>query len=262
MFVSYGLFCSKIILLLIILLVFSCSSSMVEESNDFFLSQYGGKVSQIQSKRMELMRKGEKERSPTKSFGWKSSADIVGVVGPVQAYSAFIDTSQITFSEPLGEFYPNLGTLERAKTGFRLPDDMFEIKYNLQLYPRAYRKPQVFFSNIKIPTYDAFGIRTDSGNKKYILVDREALQENIDEINSYKGQEDKEVSLVLIEEQRQSKQRRRLGIVEDVEDVEDEKKESEERLQDKKNGSDEKSNSKESLQKSIGSFIKKTIKKR
>ena len=83
------------------------------------------------------MKKDKKNKKiPGKSqYNWENAADIIGVAGPVQLDSAFIDTSLIVLPEPLEEFYPNLEVFERARADPRLPSSMFKISYISKPYP-------------------------------------------------------------------------------------------------------------------------------
>ncbi|MDA0902084.1 MAG: hypothetical protein O3B09_01570 [Proteobacteria bacterium] len=202
------------IITLLITFVNSCSNRL-EQSNESFLSEYGSDVENITSKRQRYL-SGESFRQVeeiSRGPEWRNSGDILGVSGPINSSSAFVDTSNIELPKPKEQFSPDLQTFERGRVSKSLPVDMFKISYNMNLYPDSYRKKQVSFDDINIPGYDAYGVETDLGNKEYMLVDKEALQENIDYLDYSTTKDDKEISLILINEQRDIKKKRMMGIV-------------------------------------------------
>jgi hypothetical protein len=89
----------------------------------------------------------------------------------------------------------------------KLPQDMFVINYNLYNFPNSYDRVKLSFDDIAIPNSDVFGIKTKLGEKNYQLISYQILQKNIDTINKLSTQEDKQITLELI---RQEKNKKRL----------------------------------------------------
>jgi hypothetical protein len=123
-----------------------------------------------------------------------------------------------------------------------IPDTVFMVSYTNENYPDHYRHPGISFDNIKIPLRDAFGIETSLGEKNYTLVGQTGLQKNVDYINATFTSEDRAVVRQFVREQKDLKQKKRLGIIDkkdgNKKDDEDDNDENKDENSDKKENSD------------------------
>ncbi len=90
-----------------------------------------------------------------------------------------------------------------------LPPDLFEVTYLLGL-STAFQRKGAEFDAISIPLFDVYGVKTTLSDKTYLLGGNDALQRNIDQINSQKTKDDIEVSEILIREKNQQKRKERM----------------------------------------------------
>lgn len=207
-----------IISVLTIFLLASCTSS-IEQANDKFSEQYGKRVEEINAKRISNYSNNQPSGCrflwidcPDNSVSWKNSSQIFDINNIETAGNATIDTSQIKMPKPPEEFSPDMSTFEQRRNIRQLPDDAFEINYSLQNYPASYRRAKLSFDDITIPTQDAFGIKTELGEKNYVLVGNKTLQQNVDFIGQNRDTIDKEVSIDLITEQKEEQRRKYLNL--------------------------------------------------
>jgi len=154
-----------LIFFLIILLCSSCTSKS-EQANKNFLIQFKAEVKNINNKR-------EIAAQPTKdSNATQLNNDDLPAQSPPQNITN------------------------------KLPQDMFIISYNLYNFPDSYGNARLSFDDIKIPDSDIFGIKTKLGEKNYQLIDNQTLQKNIDFTNQLNTDEDKQISLKLIRQEK------------------------------------------------------------
>ena len=191
----------------------SCSSfSNIEDPNKKFIHSYKDQVGKINRQRDLMSKQQEKEirKTDPEYNRWRDSAYVIGVAGPVSLQSAFVDTYKIKLPKPAEEFLPNIETLASGKgSNQELPDDVFTVSYSTENYPKSYKGNGVSFDDIQIPAQDAFGVRTALGEKNFTLVDRKALQKNIDYVRTSLKDDDKEVIAILVSEQKEIKYQKR-----------------------------------------------------
>ncbi len=113
---------------------------------------------------------------------------------------------------------PNLQTLEVARAANnQLPKDMFIIRYATNPHP-PFTSTGIEFDVIEVPQYDAFGIASNLADKQYLLTGNNALQKNIDKIESRLTRENIEFSRILIAERKRLRQEQK-----DAQDFSDDK---------------------------------------
>jgi hypothetical protein len=203
----------KSFFILISTLLSSCSSQL-EDANRNFLKQYSKQVETINTKRDQAYQAQMESGCQSSPSGcavdnrnkWKEPATIFGINNSSQAQNASIDTSKIVMPKPPEEFLPDAQTLMQGG-GQKLPDNMFEVSYNLFNFPESYGRPRVSFDDINIPKHDAFGVRTELGEKNYQLVGNRTLQRDIDFTKQLSSQEDREVSLELIKQEKRARKK-------------------------------------------------------
>lgn len=183
---------AKIILILSTILLAPSCTTISEQANNKFSEQYGKQVEKINQRRLEM----DPDYKPKCSFLWFGC-----------------NKKNINAEHQPGEMVtPDMNTYSQGQSTPVLPDDMFDISYNLENEPASYQNAKLSFDDITIPATDAFGIRTDLGDKNYILVSNQALQQNVDFIKDHQSKEDKEVSADLIKEQKEVRRRKYLNL--------------------------------------------------
>jgi len=200
----------KIFLILaIIFLISSCSQATSEDINNNFLKKYGGEVEKINNIRESSQQVQTVSDCQSSFFGceegkdrWKEPSTMFGIENSSTAQSATIDTSKITMPKPPEEFTPNIQTLTNGQ-GRQLPEDMFYISYNLNNFPESYGRQKLSFDDINIPKQDAFGVRTELGEKNYQLIGNRTLQQDIDFTKQLTNKSDQEISSELIKQEKQ-----------------------------------------------------------
>lgn len=204
----------RINLLLIGIVFLNSCESQSEIANKSFLKQYGGAVNEINKRRDDSQQVQSNQNCQTSPAGcssdknkWKDPSTIFGIDNVNKTQSASIDTSRIVMPKPPEEFLPDTQTLLQGQTS-QLPENMFQISYNLYNFPESYGRSRISFDDINIPKHDAFGVKTELGEKNYQLVGNKTLQRDIDFSKQLISQDDREVSLELI---KQEKQIRRKG---------------------------------------------------
>ncbi len=184
--------------LLLIFFLFSCSSAP-QTANSNFSKKYGKDVEKIRQERMPPipLSSDQQEKSRQKTeVDWRDQLSNNG--GENYAY---MDSSQFNEKNPPQEFLPNAQVYQNAQNIRTLPDDMFIVTYNTDLYP-PFVKYGVEFDNIEIPQKDSYGVETAMSNKVYMLAGNESLQKNIDKINEQRTLQDVKNSEILIAEQK------------------------------------------------------------
>jgi hypothetical protein len=214
----------KKILPLTILAVCSCYKTS-EDVNKSFLKQYGSDVQKINTIReasAQQQANSDCNSSPSacvnKQNKWKDPAQIFGINNSNTAQSANIDTSKITLPKPAEEFTPDAKTLMQGQSA-QLPEDMFHISYNLYNFPESYGKPKISFDDINIPKQDAFGVRTELGEKNYQLIGNKTLQQDVDFTKQSISKEDNEISLELIKQEKQIRRKGKTKVNKTEEDI-------------------------------------------
>ena len=205
------IFYYNILKFLAITAVLSSCHNTSEQSNRNFLKKYSKEVKLINDNREVLRQQHNKQDCKLLPNGciednkkWQDTATIFGIKNIKQYESAFIDTSQIKMPEPPEEFLPNEKTLLQNNMK-SLPQNMFHISYNLHNFPKRYGRPKLSFDDIKIPSKDMFGEKTELGEKNYQLIGNQILQKDIDFSKQLYSEEDKEIMIELI------KQEKRIG---------------------------------------------------
>lgn len=203
-----------IFIILSIILLGSCTGKL-RKANEKFLQEYGNDVDRINQSRVKIMNndplsQDNSQNDLGKTSQWGDLATNFGVSGTNQLKSAQVDTSGLKFFKPnQEEFTPDMQTLLEGKKR-SLPGYIFDISYNSFNYPASYVRSKVSFDDIIIPLKDAFGIKSQSSDKNYILVGKGNLQENIDQINSVTDYQDRNISKILIKERKELKAKRSL----------------------------------------------------
>lgn len=204
-------------LILLILLNSACTTRS-ELNNKVFLQRYGSDVNRINSARDKAAYDytNPKMENPKKSASandWKDPAKSLGIEGAFNLRSAFVDTSKLQLKKPAGEFLPNLETYLQGREMKNMGPDIFDVTYDLENYPKSYRRNVVSFDDITIPTHDYFGIKSNLGSKQYNIIDHQALQQSIDFINESKTPENREFERILLEEKKEIRKAKMAQIL-------------------------------------------------
>lgn len=204
---------SFLILLSTIILLSSCSN-LERDANEKFMAQFESEVARIRSERSVPMEERPQQLQQAKmGEDWRNASDVLGITGTYKYKSAEVDTSGLRV-RTYEEYLPNQAVFEEGlKSNFRpkLPDDMFEIYY-VKNYPQ-FKNPGIEFDLIQVPQKDVYGIRTDLGDKEYLLVGNNAIQQNVDLIRGYHTKENNEIAKTLIKEQRARKRQKRINEI-------------------------------------------------
>jgi hypothetical protein len=202
----------RFLILTAILFLNSCRQTS-EKINESFLQQYGSEVEKINNIRESANQTQVNIDCQSSTFGcvdsknrWKDSATIFGIENSGTAQSATIDTSRIIAPKPPEEFTPDVKTLMQGQST-QLPENMFHISYNLNNFPESYGRQKLSFDDINIPQQDAFGVKTELGEKNYQLIGNRTLQKDIDFTKKLIAPEDPEISLELIKQEKQIRRR-------------------------------------------------------
>ncbi len=203
---------SKQFLILIAIFLLNSCQKTSEQLNKDFLKQYGGEVKEINTRReaQRVQPDSDCKSSPLGCIDdknrWKDPATIFGIENSITVKSASVDTSRIVMPKPPEEFSPDLKTLMQGQ-GAQLPENMFQISYNLYNFPKSYGRPTLSFDDINIPKHDAFGVRTELGEKNYQLIGNRTLQKDVDFTKQLSSKSDQEISLELIKQEKQIRRR-------------------------------------------------------
>jgi hypothetical protein len=142
--------------LLLLTLMLSANCHKPLDVNSDFEAQYGSEIEKMRAQR-EMM---------------KNSMDIMAQQAPAMPPQ--------TIARENYQMDPAL-----AKSN-KLPDDMFQISYNTELYP-PFRIIGSEFDAIKIPKTDAYGVNTEVTNKSYLLVEASSIQKSVNQINAQRS---------------------------------------------------------------------------
>jgi hypothetical protein len=93
-----------------------------------------------------------------------------------------------------------------------LPPDLFDITYNLGLYP-PFQRRGMEFDAISIPLFDVYGVKTALSDKTYLIGGNDALQRNIDQITSQQSKDDIEISEILIREKNKQRRKEKMAQI-------------------------------------------------
>lgn len=187
-----------VVALTLLTLLASCSSIM-EGSNSDFVKKYHEEV-----KRINEQRTPDKElKNETLFSAPPTREEVVQDLASKTQYHPYSDISLLG-DAPKNEMLPNretyeLGTNQNSPSS--LPHNIFETTYDLALYP-PFRKIGAEFDSIELPQADAYGVSTDLGDKKYLLVGSNSLQRSVDYINSEKSDTDVEITKMLVVEKK------------------------------------------------------------
>lgn len=193
----------------------SCNTVDLSKSNDVFIKKYGQEVTKInETRKPDPLQKDQKISStpPTQQ-------EIAQELAEKTHFYPYVGITKIGdaprfINLPNQEIYE----LTRAGNPNSLPADIFELPYNLALYP-PFQKIGAEFDEIKIPNRDRFGVDTELSSKEYLMVGNNSLQRSIDKINSDKTQLDVDVSKMLIFEKNKMQRNSAITAIEETKDV-------------------------------------------
>ncbi len=201
-------FSFKILFLLqLCFLLSSCfSSKELPDVNATFEKRYGQEVKQLNSDRIS-------NTPPAKVTVLQSpsSEEITSDLVEKGEYYAYVDVNKFNDKAPQ-VYLPNGESYEQTKmTGpaSSVPSDIFEISYNLDLYP-AFSQSGTEFDAIKVPPQDVYGVKTEMSEKSYLLAGNNTLQRTIDQINADKSADDIDNSQIVIREQKKLRRRQQM----------------------------------------------------
>ncbi len=216
-----GRFFIKGFLLLALEAAVSCSNNNVQnKSNAEFERKFSSDVSKINAARLPPAPLAQPDEAPLPKFQSQNAAnkfaspnELLGVSGAAQYSSANVDTAKFSLKQ-IEDFSPDAQSLAAAKAAGqnKLPDDMFDLTYNLGLSP-PFVASGLEFDMIKIPDRDHYGVASTLNKKRYLLAGNQVLQKNIDEIIKSQSAEEIELSEILIKEQKQLKKQQKLAKI-------------------------------------------------
>ena len=188
-------------------LLASCfSSPKLPSVNANFEKKYGKEVAQMQAGRVS-----DAPSEKVTVLQAPSADEVTANLAASGEYYPYVDVNK--FNEKVPQIYlPNGESYEQTKmTGpaNSVPPDIFEISYNLGLYP-AFHRAGTEFDSIPIPPQDAYGVKTEMAEKSYLLAGNNSLQRGIDKINSEKSSDDIDNSAIVIREQKQLRREQRM----------------------------------------------------
>ncbi|MBU6140847.1 MAG: hypothetical protein KGP29_04760 [Proteobacteria bacterium] len=182
--------------ILMALFIFSCSAE-IPNPNKNFVTKYQTEVLAINEQR--VLKKGEEKEMISSQP--PTEQEVTESLAKKAEYYPYVRTNRIG-DTPLQMNLPNREIYQQiAGSGNKLPSDIFELSYNLALYP-PFHKMGAEFDKISVPRYDAFGVSTEMSDKTYLLVGNNSLQRAVDSINSQKTDTDVEISKMLVREKK------------------------------------------------------------
>jgi hypothetical protein len=204
-------FSFKFLLFSILPLLFSsCTSNTLPTTNESFQKKYGKEVDKIKVERTPS-KQMQKDLTTPQSFGQYESEVVADPSLPNSEYYAYVDVSK--FGEKFPQRYLPDGEAYEQNRGKNpsnsLPPDVFEVAYNVELYP-AFRRVGAEFDGINIPKSDIYGVKTEISEKPYLLVGSNSLQKNLDHIETTRTAEDVEFSEILMKEQKQLRRKEKM----------------------------------------------------
>lgn len=210
-------------LLLALIALDSCASSKSHNNtNSEFEKRFSGDVSKINAFRSPPPREGEQnpninsvvEKQKNNTNRFSEPDELLGIAGSARYSSANVDTTKFSLKQE-ENFSPDQQTLVAgniANQQNKLPDDMFDLTYNLGVH-QPFVVSGVEFDKIQIPERDYYGIASTLNDKRYFLAGNQILQTNIDDLIRSQNAEDIELSEILIKEQRQLKKQQKLANI-------------------------------------------------
>jgi hypothetical protein len=194
------------------LFLLSTCSSDLNKSNDNFNKKYREEI-----KKINEQRKPDKQTNPEKMFSRAPTAEeVIEDLANKIEYYPYVDIAELGENQRTDNL-PNQEIYEQGKMSnppSSLSPNVFEINYNLALYP-PFQRVGAEFDIIRVPKLDAFGVTTEMADKSYLLAGNNSLQRVVDLINSKKTEDDIEITKMLVQEkkkmQRQNKTRQIFG---------------------------------------------------
>lgn len=189
----------RFVALTLLTFLFSCSSD-IENINESFAKKYQEEVDRINQQRTISQKEAKSEIKFSKP---PTSQEIVEELGSKAEYYPYSDISLIG-DAPRDAILPNRETYELSKNrdpSNSMPPNIFEINYNLGLYP-PFHKIGAEFDAINIPGADAFGVPTELKSKKYLLIGSNSLQRSIDSISAEKTKDNVDITKMLVAEKK------------------------------------------------------------
>lgn len=178
---------------------FACSTK-IEETNDQFRKKYGKQVNNILNNRQNtviaqsIRRDVRINKTPSKN---ESLIRSMTARGYFDGKPNSMEDFRLKLQSELGEyivdnqsFVRNLGT----------DPELADVTYNFDNNPSEYKRDIVSFDNIKIPSQDYFGIKSNLEEKQYDAPNQVILQQNIDEIHKYFDQDNRDFNRILLQE--------------------------------------------------------------
>lgn len=210
-------------LLFMLIALQSCSSSTNhDDANLEFERRFGGDVSKINALRSPPPRQSaanfdenfvaKKPKNNNDRFAGPD--ELLGVAGAQRYSSAAVDTAKFSLKQE-ENFSPDQQTLAAGNASDqknKLPDDMFDLTYNLGVHP-PFVVSGIEFDKIEIPERDYYGIASTLNDKRYLLAGNQILQKNIDDLIQSQNKEDISISEILIKEQKQLKKQQKLANI-------------------------------------------------
>jgi hypothetical protein len=190
------------------LILVSCSSSREEaeeKMNSSFQNKYSQAVAAIQAQRQEPAEpQMVKIEAVKKSGDWRD-----GNFDPSYALRPNVAKGQMVKGQ---EVY----------MGEKLPEDMFEISYNLKNHPQ-YKKIGAEFDDIEIPDEDFYNVKTESADKSYLIVDGSVVRRNIAQTLNSRTSVDVANSAIIIAEYKEKTRAQKMSDMFDEVKIDDKK---------------------------------------
>lgn len=195
------------VVIFLFLLLTSCSSK--NSVNEDFAKKYGKDIARINASRHV---EGRETSQKMTSFAIPTTSDIQKQrVKDSGGYYAYVDIKKFGERRPQNHF-PNAEVYQKSvafNPTQRLPEDMFYLSYNTDLYP-PFSKSGLEFDNIRVPQQDVYGVKTELAEKQYLLAGNGAIQKTVDFMHAKRQKDDVEFSQILIKEQKRMKRREKM----------------------------------------------------
>lgn len=188
----------RVTALLSLLFCFTSCSSALQKSNDVFEKKYRDDVKKINEQR----RPDKQSKNETIYSKPPTPEEVTKEIASKVEYYPYVDIAEI--GDAPKEIFPNRETYEQAKASnppSSLPVNIFDLSYNLALYP-PFHRIGAEFDVISVPKSDAFGVNTELADKSYLLAGNNSLQRAVDAINTNKSAEDVEITKMLVSEKK------------------------------------------------------------
>lgn len=216
----------------------SCSSGQ-KNYNKNFEEKYGLEIEKIKSERQSELESTQIFNTP-QTFN-QSQEELLKESS--ESYFPYADIAKLG-DNPHENFLPNGEVYQQTKNQNQkesLPEDMFVITYYTQLHPQ-YRYDTSEFDNIKIPHQDAYGVKTQSLQKSYLMAGNDNLQRSVDHLQKRVNEENIDLSKTIIAEQKQMRRQERMKKTFGENDLTNAKKlneeEKKEKISDKKSSTE------------------------